>query len=342
MRTGRMAALAAIIGTTLASAFLPAVATAAPPGSTPEPIADVLATGLAGPIGSTIGPDGALYVADRAGGEVVRIDTSTGATTTIATGLPVTGPGGVFDVTFIGETAYVLISVVGPEVGGSADGGIYRIDDVDETTVIANTAEWSLENPPDADYFLATGVQYAFAPYEGGFIVTDGHHNRVLFVELDGTITEVVQYGNVVPTGLQVWGAKVLIAETGPIPHNPADGKVVRLDPRHPSTRELASGYSLIVDVEAADCGIYALSQGDSPGEVEPGSPGLPNSGELLRLNGNGTFTVIVDDLNLPTSLSFDGDTAYIVTLGGDVLVVDDVEPDRHGMWGGCGPKGQG
>ena len=97
-----------------------------------------------------------------------------------------------------------------------------------------------------------------------------------------------------------------------------------------------------IVDVEAASCGYYALSQGDSPGNVEPGTPGLPDSGELLRVNGNGTFTAIIDELDRPTSLSFVGDTAYIVTLGGDVLVVDDVAPDLHGMWGGCGPKGDG
>lgn len=342
MGTRRAAIIAAMTMTALMPAFLPAAATAVPPGSAPEPVAEVLATGLTGPIGSTIGPDGALYVADRAAGEVVRIDLTTGAATTYASGLPVTGPGGVFDVAFIGETAYVLISVVGPDVGGSDIGGIYRIDDVDDTTLIANIADWSIENEPDADYFVPSGVQYAFAPYADGFLVTDGHHNRVLYVELDGEITEVAQYGNTVPTGLQVDGSKVLMAEAGPIPHDPATGRVVVLGPNHPSTRVVASGHSLIVDVEAAACGYYALSQGDSPGDVEPGSPGLPDSGELLRINGNGTFTVIVDELDRPTSLSFVGDTAYIVTLGGDVLVVDDVAPDRRGMWGGCGPKGQG
>ena len=86
------------------------------------------------------------------------------------------------------------------------------------------------------------------------------------------------------------------MAETGPIPHDPATGRVVALGAKHPVERVVASGYSLIVDVEAASCGLYALSQGDSPGMVEPGSPGLPDSGELLRVNGNGTFTVIVDE----------------------------------------------
>ena len=335
--------LAAIITVAVIPAvLLPAAANAKPPGSTPAPVAEQLATGLVGPIGSTIGPDGALYVADKAGGQVVRVDTSTGATSPYATGLPVTGPGGVFDVAFIGDTAYVLISVVGPDVGGTDVGGIYRVDDIDDTTLIADTATWSLDNPPDADFFVPSGVQYAFVPFDDGFLVTDGHHNRLLFADLEGEVNEVSQFGNIVPTGLQVDGRKIYMAETGPIPHDPAAGRVVSLGAKHPVERVVASGYSLIVDVEAASCGLYALSQGDSPGMVEPGSPGLPDSGELLRVNGNGTFTVIVDGLDLPTSLSFVGDTAYIVTLGGDVLTVADVAADRHGMWGGCGGMGQG
>jgi len=344
MGTRRAAIIAAIMTAGLVPAvLLPAAATAVPPGS-PEPVAEVLATGLSGPIGSTIGPDGALYVADRAGGEVVRIDTTSGASTPFATGLPVTAPGGVFDVAFVDDTAYLLISVVGPDVGGSDVGGVYRVDDVDSTTLIADTANWSIDNPPDADYFVPSGVQYAFVPYGDGFLITDGHHNRLLFADLEGEVSEVAQYGNIVPTGLQVAGSKVYMAEAGPIPHDPATGRVVVVDPMHASSspRAVAAGYSLVVDVEAASCGYYALSQGDSPGNVEPGTPGLPDSGELLRVNGNGTFTALIDELDLPTSLSFVGDTAYIVTLGGDVLVVDDVAPDRHATWGGCGPKGQG
>ena len=343
MSKRRAAFLAAIMTIAVIPAvLLPATANATPPGSAPEPVAEELATGMVGPIGSTIGPDGALYVADRAGGQVVRVDTSTGATSPFVTGLPVTGPGGVFDVTFIGDTAYVLISVVGPDVGGTDIGGIYRIDDIDDTTLIADTATWSIDNPPDADYFVPSGVQYAFVPFEGGFLVTDGHHNRLLFADLGGQVSEVAQYGNIVPTGLQVDRSTIYMAETGPIPHDPATGRVVALGAEHPVERVVASGYSLIVDVEAASCGLYALSQGDSPGMVEPGSPGLPDSGELLRVNGDGTFTVIVDGLDQPTSLSFVGDTAYIVTLGGAVLTVADVAPDRHGMWGGCGGMGEG
>ena len=58
-------------------------------------------------------------------------------------------------------------------------------------------------------------------PYESGFLVPDGHHNRVLFADLDGTVTEVVAFGNVVPTGLAISGETVYLAELAPYPTCP-------------------------------------------------------------------------------------------------------------------------
>jgi hypothetical protein len=39
-------------------------------------------------------------------------------------------------------------------------------------------------HPPTTDFEVRTGVQYVLKPYRGGFLVTDGHHNRVLRVTL--------------------------------------------------------------------------------------------------------------------------------------------------------------
>ncbi|NNF39751.1 MAG: hypothetical protein HKN64_00130, partial [Woeseiaceae bacterium] len=47
-----------------------------------------LVEGLAGASGSTVGPDGALYVTEGAVGRISRIDPQTGAMTTFAEGLP--------------------------------------------------------------------------------------------------------------------------------------------------------------------------------------------------------------------------------------------------------------
>src|SRR5215472_16391653 len=85
------------------------------------PTASRLVTGLEGAMGSTIGPDGALYVTEGAAGRISRVDPQTGEITTLASGLPkalpAIGIGGPIDVSFIGKTAYVLVTLVSPDVG---------------------------------------------------------------------------------------------------------------------------------------------------------------------------------------------------------------------------------
>src|SRR5437016_12242900 len=51
------------------------------------PTATQLVTGLEGAMGSTIGPDGALYVTEGAVGQIARVDPQTAEKTTFATGL---------------------------------------------------------------------------------------------------------------------------------------------------------------------------------------------------------------------------------------------------------------
>src|SRR5262249_26540411 len=86
--------------------------------------ATLLASGLQGPIGSAVGPDGALYVPEGAVGRVSRVDLTTGAVTTFASGLPL-GIFGASDIAFLDDTAYVLVTTVSPDVGGNSVDGIY-------------------------------------------------------------------------------------------------------------------------------------------------------------------------------------------------------------------------
>ena len=73
---------------------------------------------------------------EGAAGRVSRVDPRTGDITTFASGLPesVVGIGGAIDVAFIGRTAYVLVTLVGPDVGGDPEDkvGIYRVDGPDD------------------------------------------------------------------------------------------------------------------------------------------------------------------------------------------------------------------
>jgi hypothetical protein len=125
------------------------------------------------------------------------------------------------------------------------------------------------------------------------------------------------------------------MAEAGPIPHLPETGKVVRFT-RGSAAREVASGASLIVDVElGGHRQLYALSQGiwDLPSTPEnDGKPAAPNTGRLVRVTHDGRLTPVVDRLDRPTSLEFIGDSAYVITLTGKVLRIDHVgRPGCHG-----------
>jgi hypothetical protein len=78
----------------------------------------------------------------------------------------------------------------------------------------------------------------------------------------------------------------------------------------------VAVGSRLLVDVEFGPRHrLYALSQGVFPPGNPEGSPAEPNTGALVKANRNGTFSVLIDRLNQPTSLELLGRTAYVVTL---------------------------
>jgi hypothetical protein len=290
-------------------------------------------------LGSTIGPDRALYVTDGVAGSVLRIDRRSGHVATYAEGLPPKAfpgmdIGGPVDVAFAGRKAYVLVTLVSGKFGDEPFGdpavtnGLYRIERDGSNTLVADLGQWSVDNPPVPAFFVDTGVQFALEPYGGGFLVTDGHHNRVLWVSRRGSIHEVATFGNVVPTGLETAFGHVFMTELGPIPHNPEDGKVIALRAgREP--REVASGARMLIDVEQGPRGkLYALSQGQWDG-VGEGSRALMNTGRLLVVGRHGELTPVVDRrgnelvLDRPTSVEFVGSTAYVLSVTGVVYRVD-------------------
>jgi hypothetical protein len=310
-----------VVATVIAGAFL---APHASPGA--EPVAVMIASGLQGATGSTIGPDGALYVTEGAAGRISRVDPETGVKTTFATGLPasIVGIGGAIDVAFLDDKAYALVTLVGSDVGGADTVGIYRVDGPNAFTVVADIGTFAIQNPPVTPFDVPTGLQFALEPYHGGFLVTDGHHNRVLGATLDGAVSEIIGFGNIVPTGLAVWGSTVYMAEAGPVPHVPEDGKIVAFLPARAVVYPVAAGARLLVDVEFGPARtLYALSQGEFPAGAPPATPALPNTGALLKAGGDGTFTIVMNELNQPTSLEFVGHRAFVVTLTGEIWRIE-------------------
>ncbi len=290
-------------------------------------------------IGSTIGPDGALYVTDGVAGTVLRIDRRSGRVTPYAEGLPPKAfpggdIGGPVDVAFAGRTAYVLVTLVSGKLGEEpfgdpeAKNGLYRIERDGSNTLIADLGQWSVDNPPEPGFFVDTGVHFALQSYRDGFLVTDGHHNRVLWVDRDGLIEEFATFANVVPTGLETAGGRVFVTLLGPIPQLPEDGKVVTIRAGS-APSDVASGASMLIDVEHGPRGsLYGLSQGQWDG-VGEGSRAMPNTGRLVVVGRHGELTPVMDGhgqevvLDRPTSVEFVGSTGYVVSVTGDVYRID-------------------
>jgi hypothetical protein len=323
-RSRVVAATAAALAVIVTPTFIGAAPSSA------EPSASLLASGLQGVYGSTVGPGGDLYVAEGAARRVSRVDPETGTVTTFASGLParvVPGAGGATDVEFLGGTAYVLVQFIGSYLGGPDEvNGIYRVDGPDTFTVVADIGAFNVANPPDTDFELPTGVQTSFQAFRGGFLVTDGHLNRMLRVTLDGDVSVVRAFDNIVPVGLETWGNRIYMAQAGPLPHLPADGKIVSFTPKSSTVTEVAAGGPLLVDVERGrGTTLFGLAQGIWPPGTFAGNPALPNTGQLLRVNDDGTFTLIADELNQPSSFELIKNTAYIVTLGGEIWKIEDI-----------------
>ena len=296
--------------------------------------------------GSTIGPDGALYVTDSTAGKIRRVDPRRGTVTTFADGLPPAIPGvvggGVADVAFRGRTAYVLVTGVSQfwtQLVGSANApaveGIYRLDRVGSgrtrASLVADLYAWSESHPPrHPGFFIPGGFTYAMEPYADGFLVTDGHHNRVLRVRLDGAVSVFTDFGaNVVPTGIDRVGRTVLIAQAGPVPHIPADGRVVALRRPGGQVVPVAAGAPLLVDVEVGRRSLYGLAQGDWPYEGQEGKegfPAAPDTGLLVRADRHGQFRTVVGGLDRPTTFELVRGAAFVVTIDGKVLKVSGLD----------------
>jgi hypothetical protein len=195
-------------------------------------------------------------------------------------------------------------------------------------TPVADIGAWSAAHPPATGWFITTGVQYAMTADDDGFLVTDGHHNRILRVGLDGSVRQVLALEDVVPTGLEKEGGRVWFTEAGPVPHTPDTGALFALG-GNGSYREVAHGAPLAVDVELGPHhDLYVLSQGTWNGEGE-GAPALPDTGRLYRLDrATGRLAAVHDGtgaelvLDRPTSMEVVGATAYVVSLTGDVYAV--------------------
>jgi hypothetical protein len=68
----------------------------------------------------------------------------------------------------------------------------------------------------------------------------------------------------------------------------------------------------------------------------------LPNTGALVQVDGKGTFTVLAEGLDRPTSLEIINNTAYVVTLGGEIWTIDNIAGPPFGRTASSNPTAKG
>ena len=156
-------------------------------------------------------------VRHRAAGRISRVDPRPATSRPLPAGCRSrsSASGGVTDVAFIGGTAYALVTVVGPDVGGNdwsaSTGWTARTASPSSLTsarFVGNPPDPSSSSRPESStrWNLPRRVPgHRRAPQPRG-------------VALDGEITELIAFGNIVPTGLEVAATRSTWPRPAPSP----------------------------------------------------------------------------------------------------------------------------
>lgn len=319
---------------------------------------DVVLDGLFNPRGLTVGPDGAVYVAEagRAGDDDVRAGyekvpfkigrtarvtrmTPGGQRDTILDNLPsVRTPDDIFGATgvaFIGDDLYVLTAAGGRDVGDpDFDNQILKVGPDGATSQVANMTQLNYQNPPlarlrDPRADVEGGVPYGLTAMDGKLYATDANLETVTEITLDGSSRRLIELpaSNRVLVGLTpAPDGSLWVAEYGPFPHQPGGSKISRLTLDGELT-DAWTGLTQAIGVAfGPDGSAYALQFASRARAGE--------SGSLVRRWPDGHVETIVSGLNVPTGLAAAPDGSLFISENGNKSEngtgrVLRVQPDR-------------
>jgi hypothetical protein len=237
---------------------------------------------------------------------------------------------GVADVAFIGHTLYAIEAGAGCSHGlAGTDNTIFRFNSDGTTTTIADLSAFIKANPvvnPDTGDFEPDGTWYGMVAVRGAFYATEPNHQELDRITLDGQISRVLDMSTMFvppddwqgPTAITYHG-NFYIGTLGTFPVQPGTQSVYKITPSG-KIKAVASGLTTVLGVAFdADGVMYALENDTVPGFPGPAAAG---SGQVVRVNDDGSLTTIASGLVFPTAMTFGPDGAlYVSNFGYGVPV---------------------
>lgn len=334
----------------------------------------VFATGLNNPRGLKFGPDGYLYVAEAGiggthtsttctqvippigpylgsttGSRILRVDAH-GNVSTWVDNIPssqnnVSDINGVADIAFVGNTLYGVLAGAGCSHGvPTIPNGVIKVNHDRTWKMIANLSEFQMAhpvaNPLPAD-FEPDGVWYSMESVHGNLYAIEPNHGELVKITTSGAISRIVdisdKVGHVVPTVQAFHKGNFYVGNLGLFPST--GSSVYKITPGG-DVSEFATGFTMILGITFDDLGgMYVLE--NTTNNIFP----TPGTGDVVRIDPNGSRQIVVTGLNLPTGMTFGPDhKLYISNWGfgvppngsGQILQVsfscDRIEGEKNDM----------
>ena len=275
------------------------------------------------------------YTSGGNSASVSRVNTATGAVTRIATNLPSSQTSmnlggfvsGVADVAFVRGALYVMTSGAGCSHGlAGTDNVILRVKADGSVTQVADLSAFLRAHPvanpepstPPGD-FEPDGTWYGMAVLDGSLYALEPNSQQLDRIETNGHIARVVDFSTRFaapadwrgPSSIVRAGGAFYVGTLMPFPITQGSAQIFKVTPGG-HFESVAGGLTTVLGVATDSAGrLYALEMSNAGGFPRPGT------GDVVRINRDGSRQTIASGLNLPTAMTFGPDgNLYISNQG--------------------------